>query len=162
MKCSKVLNGMEAYLGGNLSPGHRKNFEDHLAQCEKCRAELERRKSEDSLYRQALTPHRLQGTLRNIVLSRLRSRPLQVHKERQVARKKVLWLAPVAAAAQFIVAFWLSGVFMLEVPDEHRVRASGPMVSINWAVDLDPHLYFSPRGEPGRGPGSAQEGAQID
>lgn len=162
MKCRKIFNNMETYLGGNLSPRRKRRFDNHLARCEKCRAELERCRKENALYKQALMPYRLQGTFRNIVLGRLRLRPAYVQRERQAAPRKVLWLAPVAAAAQFLLAFWLSGIFMFGGVKEEVVQGTGTLVSINWTLDLDRYLYFSSKGDQAPDQEPAGEDTQVD
>ncbi len=162
MKCSKVLSSMEAYLGGTISLRQKRSIDKHLGSCEKCRAELERCTKENSLYRQVLAPESLSGALRNYVLKRLDRSYKPAVKLGTERRRSAFWIASVAAAAQFIVAFWLAGTFLFpEVPVKaESVRSKGPgkMVVVRWKRDLDPYRYFSLDGKVQTGAPDVAEG----
>jgi len=171
MKCDKAVGSLEAYLGGTLSEKQRKVFEKHVAQCEVCRAELEKCRKENTTYRQALSSGKLQGTLRNTVISRLRREykpAAEIQRTTVQRRRTALWLAPVAAAAQFLLAFWLSGTLIFksvsEVEDEVLAADSqGRVVAIKWVRDLDRHKYFTLRESGGMsGPEHAPGDVQVD
>jgi anti-sigma factor RsiW len=165
MKCSKVVDSIEAYLGGTLSPKQRKSFDRHLKECENCSAQLQRCISENWLYRQALAQGRLQGTLRNTVMAQVRReyKPVQAAPAPAYGRRAALWLAPVAAAAQFLIAFWLSGALMFG-PAPKVVRSQDSrLVAIKWVHDFKRFNYSAIKGEKGTpGPVYDRKDMQID
>lgn len=38
--CNEVIEFLDAYVGGELDPGTRTDFDDHIATCASCRAYL--------------------------------------------------------------------------------------------------------------------------
>lgn len=166
MRCSKVTGRIESYLGGTLTPNRKKAFDRHIEACEKCKEELERCKAENTLSRQALAAQRLQGSLRSMVLSRLKHAYTAIRQQVEAQPKKALWIAPVAAAAQFLIVFWLSGTLFLggasERMDVFSVPA-GKIVSIEWVRGGSPHRYSSAkRGQALPGPVIADKDARVD
>ena len=138
MKCSKISVNIEAYLGGTLPPKLRKKFEKHIESCLRCRSELQRCRDEDSLYRQALAPRQMQGSLKDTVLARVRFEYAAIAEERAIRKRTAIWLTPIAAAAQFILAFWLSSTVMsksvTEVRETGQVKPddSGRIMAVKW------------------------------
>jgi anti-sigma factor RsiW len=166
MRCAKLIGRIESYLGGTLTPREKAAFDKHLSGCEACRKELDRCIAENKLYRQALEGQRLQGSVRSTVLSRLKHAYTAVRQHVEAQPKKVLWIAPLAAVAQFLIAFWLSGMLFLgSVPD--RVGAfhvpEREIVSIEWVREFNPHRYFlSSKGHVRPVPGIADHHVKVD
>jgi anti-sigma factor RsiW len=162
MRCSKVRGNIEAYLGGTLSPGKRKRFDNHLNDCEECRVELQRCTAENSLYRQALASKQFQGTIRNSVLARVPQKREPVLQEAVSKHRAAIWLVPVAAAAQFLIAFWLSGTLMFRTVEPEDTQG-GRLVAVSWVRDFKRFRYFNIKGEKGvPGPVHADEHMQVD
>lgn len=164
MKCSKAISGIEAYLGATMAPRRRKRFEKHIALCSECSRELERCRQENRLYRQALQTGRLQASLRNPVLSRL---PSELKPERAVAasrRRATLWIAPAAAVAQFLVAFWLAGALTFtSVPPLRLGVQTGDVVSVSWVRGMQKFKYFTLKRDAAiRGPVCLEKDMEVD
>jgi anti-sigma factor RsiW len=166
MRCSKLANGIESYLGGTLTPAKKKAFDRHLEGCQKCRDELARCKSENVLYRQTLDAQRLQGSVRSAVLSRLKHAYTAIRRQVEAQPKKALWIAPLAAAAQFLIVFWLSGtLFLGAAPARMDVFSvpGGKIVSVEWVRRASPYRYSSvKRVQALPGPGIADKEAKVD
>ena len=163
MKCTMLIDSIEAYLGGTLPPGQREDFDRHVAECGQCRAELERCRQEDRLYRQALERGKLQGTLRNTVLAKLTREHKPVPKVLEARRRITWWIAPVAAAAQFFIVFWLSGTLMFKSAPEVVETSDGRIVAVKWVRDFKRFKYFSIKNVKGMdGPELAEEDKQVD
>ncbi len=148
MKCSRAIGNIEAYLGGTLSFKEKKRFDRHIKRCQKCRAELERCVSENELYRKALAPKQMQGTLRNIVLARVRFEYTSAQEERRSRKRTALWLAPIAAAAQFMLAFWLSSAVMSRSAPQPRraahveIGSAGRIFAVRWVRGFRRSRYY--------------------
>ncbi len=166
MRCSKVTRRIESYLGGTLNSREKAAFDKHFEGCESCRKELERCMAENKLYRRALEGQRLKDSVRNSVLSRLRHAYTSVRQRIEAQPKKTLWIAPVAAVAQFLIAFWLSGVLFLGgAPEKMDIISppSGKIVTIHWAYGFGPHGYvYAGSGQALPGPEIAEKDARVD
>lgn len=97
MNCHEIEIELSAYLDGELNPAEAESVEAHLAECERCRGQLEQLRAARAAFR-ALAPTAATATLRRQVMSAARTTPLPRQRRR-------LWWAPAAAAAT--VAMWL-------------------------------------------------------
>jgi len=116
MKCRKVRNNLSAYADGELSSRLRRNFEAHLAACEKCAAELA------SLREVAETA---KTSLRTIVSEKapphdLRERVMRAAEPAPLRRPVLIPAARLAAAAVVIA---LASGFLVGVGQELRFRS---------------------------------------
>ena len=167
MRCAKLINRIESYLGGTLTLKEKGAFDKHIESCEACKSELERCTAENKNYRQALSSQRLVGTVRNIVLSRLKHAYTTVREHVEAQPEKVLWIAPVAAVAQFLMAFWLSGILFLGSASEKKMEVfcapEGKIVSVEWVRGFSRHRYFSVKERNvAPGTGVAEKDTKVD
>jgi len=99
MSCEKMREDISAYLDGELGERELAAFRSHLESCADCRAELA---EQEKLW--ALLDEGDASEVSVDLTRRILESTVGPHREREMRRRRVRWVAGVAAAASVLIA----------------------------------------------------------